>query len=276
VGGFRLEAPYLAIASGGSAGALARVAPETTQYLLEAGGGHIRIWDFSPELPGAPQAIRQLSEQGVVCSLAHTRATRAQGRAAVEAGAKLVTHLFDVFYHSPEANDPDPDIYAPGLVDYLLVEDRLVCEIIGDGTHVDPMLVETAFRCKPPQGLVFVTDSNYGAGLPPGRYTLPGDWGEVQIGKPNDGVRLPDREMILAGSALTPLDGFRNVIRIFDKDLAAASRVWSANPARLLGLNKGEIAVGRDADLIVLDRELELLYTVVGGRILYRRSAAAQ
>jgi N-acetylglucosamine-6-phosphate deacetylase len=276
VGGFRLEAPYLSIASGGSAGALAHIAPETTHFLLEAGGGHIRIWDFSPELPGAPVAIRQLSKQGVVCSLAHTRASRAQGRAAVEAGAKLVTHLFDVFYHTPEANDPDPDIYAPGLVDYLLVEDRLVCEIIGDGTHVDPMLVETSFRCKPPGGLVFVTDSNYGAGLPPGRYTLPGDWGEVQIGKPNDGVRLPARDMILAGSALTPIDGFRNVIRIFGKDLATASRVWSANPARLLGLNKGEIAVGRDADLIVLDRELELLYTVVGGRIAYRRSDTVQ
>ena len=150
----------------------------TTQFLLEAGGGRIKIWDFSPELPGAPEAIRHLSEHGVVCSLAHTRATRAQGRAAVEAGARLVTHLFDVFYHAPEASDPDPDIYAAGLVDYLLVEDRLTCEIIGDGTHVDPMLVEKAFRCKPPLGLVFVTDSNYGAGLPPGRYTLPGDWGQ--------------------------------------------------------------------------------------------------
>jgi N-acetylglucosamine-6-phosphate deacetylase len=270
-GGFRLEAPYLAIASGGSTGSLAVIDERTTQFLLEAGGGWIKIWDFSPELPGAPEAIRYLSKQGVVCSLAHTRATRAQGRAAVEAGARLVTHLFDVFYHAPESSDPDPDIYAPGLVDYLLVEDRLTCEIIGDGTHVDPMLVEMAFRCKPPSGLVFVTDSNYGAGLPPGRYTLPGDWGQVQVGAPNDGVRLPDRDMILAGSALTPIDSFRNVIRLFGKELAAASRVWSANPARLLGLNKGEIAVGRDADLILLDRELELLCTIVGGRVIYRR-----
>jgi N-acetylglucosamine-6-phosphate deacetylase len=271
VGGFRLEAPYLAIASGGSARSLARIEDKITHFLLEAGGGLIKIWDFSPELPGAPEAIRHLSERGVVCSLAHTRATRAQGRAAVEAGARLVTHLFDVFYHTPEASDPDPDIYAPGLVDYLLIEDRLVGEIIGDGTHVDPLLVEKAFRCKPPSGLVFVTDSNYGAGLPPGRYTLPGDWGVVQVGNPNDGVRLPDRDMILAGSALTPIDSFRNVIRLFHKDLAAASRVWSTNQARLLGLNKGEIAVGRDADLILLDRELELLCTIAAGRIVYRR-----
>jgi N-acetylglucosamine-6-phosphate deacetylase len=276
VGGFRLEAPYLAIASGGSAGALAEIDGEITRSLLQAGGGLIKIWDFSPELTGAPEAIRHLSEQGIVCSVAHTRATRAQGRAAVEAGARLVTHLFDVFYHTPEASDPDPDIYAAGLVDYLLVEDRLVCEIIGDGTHVDPLLVEKAFRCKPPSGLVFVTDSNYGAGLPPGRYTLPGDWGNVQVGEPNEGVRLPERDMILAGSALTPIDSFRNVIRLFHKDLATASRVWSANPARLLGLNKGEIAVGRDADLIVLDPELELLYTIAAGGIVYRRNLEAR
>ncbi len=273
VGGFRLEAPYLAIASGGSSKALAAIDENTTRFLLEAGGGLIRIWDLSPELPGAPEAIRHLSAQGVVCSLAHTRATRAQGKAAVEAGARLVTHLFDVFYHLPESSDPDPDMYAPGLVDYLLIEDRLTCEIIGDGTHVDPMLVEKAFRCKPPEGLVFVTDSNYGAGLPPGRYTLPGDWGNVLVGAPNEGVRLPDRGLILAGSALTPIDSFRNVIRLFGKDLATASRVWSANQARLLGLNKGELAVGRDADLIVLDRELELLCTIAGGRVVYRKSA---
>jgi len=275
VGGFRLEAPYLSMASGGSASALAGIEVATTQLLLEAGGGLIKIWDVSPELPGACEAIRHLSSQGIVCSLAHTRATRAQGRAAVEAGARLVTHLFDVFFHTPEATDPDPDIYAPGLVDYLLIEDRLVCEIIGDGTHVDPMLVEAAFRCKPPEALVFVTDSNYGAGLPPGRYTLPGDWGEVQVGSPNDGVRLPDRDMILAGSALTPIDSFRNVIRLFGRDLATASRVWSANQARLLRLNKGEIAVGRDADLIVLDPELELLCAIVAGRIVYRRRSPA-
>jgi N-acetylglucosamine-6-phosphate deacetylase len=273
VGGFRLEAPYLAIASGGSARALAAIDEETTRFLLEAGGGLIRIWDLSPELPGAPEAIRRLSERGVVCSIAHTRATRAQGRAAVEAGARLVTHLFDVFYHNPESSDPDPDMYAAGLVDYLLIEDRLACEIIGDGTHVDPMLVEKAFRCKPPEGLVFVTDSNYGAGLPPGRYTLPGDWGNVLVGAPNQGVRLPDRGLILAGSALTPIDSFRNVIRLFGKDLAAASRVWSANQARLLGLNKGQIAVGRDADLIALDRGLELLWTIAGGRVVYRNQA---
>ncbi len=271
VGGFRLEAPYLAIASGGSERALRQINRETTELLLAGGGGHVKLWDISPELPGAPELIRQLSDQGIVCSLAHTRATIQQGRDAVEAGAKLVTHLFDVFFHTPERKDPDPDIYAPCLVDYLLIEDRVACEIIGDGTHVDPILVEKAFRCKPADKFLFVTDSNYGAGLPPGRYTPPGDWGKIIIRDSNDGVRLLDRDLMLAGSALTPIEGFRNVIRLFGKDLATASRVWSRNPARLMGLNKGEIAVGRDADLIVVSDELELLYTIAAGRLVYER-----
>jgi len=272
VGGFRLEAPYLAVASGGSSRAIAPIDPKTTGFLLAAGKGRVKIWDVSPELPGAPEFARQVTQRGVVCSIAHTRASIAQGRAVVEAGARLATHLFDVFYHIPERKDPDPDIYAPCLVDYLLVDDRVTCEIIGDGTHVDPLLVEQAFRCKPGERLVFVTDSNYGSGLKPGRYALPGDWGNVQIGDPNDGVRLVDRDMILAGSALTPIDSFRNAVRLFGQDIATASYVWARNPAWLMGLNKGEIAVGRDGDLIVLDQDLHLLYTIVGGEVIYQRN----
>ena len=88
---------------------------------------------------------------------------------------------------------------------------------------------------------------------------------------PNDGVRLVDRDMMLAGSALTPIAGFRNVVRMFHKDIATASHVWSRNPARLMGLNKGEIAAGKDADLIVLDENLDLLYTIAAGEVVYER-----
>jgi N-acetylglucosamine-6-phosphate deacetylase len=170
----------------------------------------------------------------------------------------------------PGLTDPDPGVYPAGLTDYLLVEDRLVCEIIGDGTHVHPLLVEITLRCKTPQRVAFVTDSNYGAGLPPGRYTTP-KWGNIMIDGSNNGVRLCDRGMELAGSALSPIHSFRNVLHLFGKDLAVASQVCSATPARLLGLNKGEIAVGRDADLIVLDQELELLCTIAAGDVVYQR-----
>jgi N-acetylglucosamine-6-phosphate deacetylase len=268
VGGFRLESPYLARTGAGLTKDLGHITPQITGKLLQAGGGHIKIWDVSPELDGAPEVIEQLSRQGIVCSIAHTRATIEQGQAAVEAGARLVTHLFDVF-GLPE--DTGTGVYPHGLVDYLLVEDRVKCEIIGDGTHVPEILVEKAFRCKPPDGLVFVTDSNFGAGLPPGQYEAGGSWGRIQIDGPNNGARMVDRGMGLAGSALTPIDSFRNVIRLFHKSIGVASQVWSRNPAQLLGLNKGEITPGRDADLIILDQDLELCYTIVAGQIIYQK-----
>jgi len=270
IGGFRLESPYLARTGAGLAKDLGNITPQITAMLLEAGGGHIKIWDVSPELKGAPGVIEELSRQGIVCSIAHTEATIEQGRAAVDAGARLVTHLFDVFV-PPE--NTGSGVYPHGLVDYLLIEDRLKCEIIGDGTHVPHILVEKAFRCKTPDELVFVTDSNFGAGLPPGQYDAGGSWGRIQIDGPNNGARMMDRDMGLAGSALTPIDGFRNAIRLFDKSIGVASRICSRNPARLLGLNKGEIAPGRDADLIVVDTDLELRYTIVAGQIIYQQDA---
>jgi N-acetylglucosamine-6-phosphate deacetylase len=274
-----------------------------------------------------------LADEGVVCSISHTQCTIEQARAAVDAGARLVTHMFDTFV-LPEMSDPG--VYPAALTDYLLVEDRVVCEIIGDGTHVHPLLVEKALRCKTPQRVAFVTDGSYGAGLPPGRYVRP-DGTDTIIHGPNDGVRsasapanlsapvlslsgaglhpavigrletcptIPGRagaatpcagdsrggrcetcptgdspsaltigaaRLVLSGSALTPIDNFRNAIRIFGKDLATASHVCSTTPARLMGLNKGQVAPGRDADLIILNRELDVLCTIGGGEVLYQK-----
>ena len=268
IGGFRLESPYLSFPGGGLSKDLAPIAEQTTSMLQEAGGGHLKIWDVSPELPGALELIKELSDSGIVCSLAHMRATVDQAHAAVDAGARLVTHLFDTFV-VPEM--VDPGVYPVSVIDHFLVDDRVTCEIVGDGTHVHPLLVEKTLRCKGVERTAFVTDSNFGAGLPSGTYLLPGGYGNALIDGSNNGVRLIDRGMELAGSALTPIDSFRNAVRLFGKDIATASRVSSATPARLMGLNKGEIAVGRDADFVVLDTELELLYTVVAGIVVYAK-----
>jgi N-acetylglucosamine-6-phosphate deacetylase len=266
--GFRLESVYLALNGAGQRTSLERIDPRVTGALLQAGGGRVRIWDISPELTGSADAIRQMSAERIVCSICHTNCTISEGRAAVEAGARLVTHMFDMFYQA-EVTDPDGGVYPAGLTDYLLVEDRAVCELIADGTHVDPLLVEVAFRCKSPERVAFVTDSSRASGLAPGEHTFD-DGRTLLVGGANGGVRIPDT-LILAGSALSPIDGFRNAIRMFGKDLRTASQVCSTTPARLMGLNKGELASGRDADIIVLDRELSLQHVVAGGRVVYER-----
>jgi N-acetylglucosamine-6-phosphate deacetylase len=266
VGGFRLESPYLAQTGAGISKDLVEVDADLTSRLLEAGGGHIRIWDISPELSGAPGLVRELSELGIVCSIAHTKCSIGQAKSVVESGAKLVTHLFDTFV-LPEMTEPGA--YPAGLVDYILIEDRLTCEIIGDGTHVDPILVEKALRCKTPDRIAFVTDSNRGAGLPPGRYQL-GEWGDIVTSGPNDGLRLIDRDMVLAGSALTPIAALHNCVQLFGQSLGKAVQLCCRTPACLMGLNKGEIAPGRDADIIILSPELDLRCTIHGGRVIWQ------
>lgn len=267
VGGFRLESPFLAKTGAGREQDLAEITNVNIRKLMEAGSGHIKIWDISPELKNACQSIRFLSRQGIICSLAHTNASIQQARAAVKAGARLVTHLFDTFAPPPVT---DPGVYPVSLTDYFLLEDSVACEIIADGTHVHPLLVQLALRCKPKNRIVFVTDSNYGAGLPPGVYTLPGFERQATINGPNDGVRLVSPRRGLSGSALTPLDLFRNAVRMFGRDIAAASQLCSLNPARIMGLNKGEIKIGVDADLVLLTPELNLTHTIVGGKIIYK------
>jgi len=265
IAGFRLEFPYVVKAGAGAIQALRPITADSTKLMLDAGEGHIRIWDISPELSGAPELIQELSNQGIVCSISHTEATIEQARTAVDAGASLVTHLFDTFA-VPEGTDAG--VYPAGLVDYLLVEDRVTCEVIPDGTHVHPLLVEKAFRCKTPDRLAFVTDSAFGSGLPAGEYTEPSNSSRFVIRDRNEGRRdLATGD--LSGSALTPLDAFRSAMEVFDKDIATASRVCSATPACVMGLNTGEIAVGRAADVIIIDSELELLCTIAAGNVIY-------
>ncbi len=254
IAGFRLEMPYLADDGGPGPARAFTISDDVTDTLLDAGGGHVRTWDISPELGRAPETISRLVKEKIICSIAHTHSTIEQCQAAVEAGARLATHLFDVFF-PPQVQDADAGVYPAGVVDYLLIEDRVICEIIADGTHVDPMLVEEAFRCKTPQRLAFITDSTEASGRPPGRYTFVGH--EVICTTPNEGVRYT-QSGYLAGSAMTAMDSLRNTVRLFGKGMGVAAQVCSATPAWLMGLNKGEIAVGRDGDVIVVDRDLHL------------------
>ncbi len=264
--GFRLEMPYLAKPGAGQASALVGIDDETTKSLWETSREQIRVWDVSPELDGAILFIRWAREHGVVTSLAHSRANVEEARRAVEAGLSLVTHFYDTF---DLALQTDPGVYPAGLTDYIQIEDRLTVEIIPDGVHVHPFLVEKTFRCKGVDRIAFVTDSVRGAGSPPGIYSglYPGVQVEVTADR---GVRrLPDNA--LSGSALTQLQSFQNAVRLFGRSVPQASALCSRSPARILGLpGKGYLAAGMDADLILLDPSLNLRATVLGGRVAYR------
>ncbi len=269
--GFRPEITYIAKTGAGSPDSLAHISPETTEALYRAAEGKIRIWDVSPELEGAIPFIRWCRQRGIVTSLAHSSATIAAARRAVDAGLSLVTHFYDTFDLPQET---DPGVYPAGLADYILIEDRLTVEIIPDGVHVHPYLVEKTFRCKGLDRVAFITDGVKGAGNPPGVYDGLYEGVPVEV-TADRGVRRAS-DGTLSGSALTHIQCFRNAVRLFGRSIPEASRLCTRTPAGVLGLrNKGHLAEGMDADLIILDTNLELRATVARGRVIYRADGRA-
>ncbi len=262
--GFRPEIMYVVDASAGPAASLARPEPGLTEAVWDASGGRIRIWDISPELEGAIPFIEWCAAHGIVSSLAHSAAGIPLVQEAVVAGLGLVTHLYDLF---PLPAEEDEGVSPAGVTNYVNVEDRLCAEIIPDGVHAHPLLVETTLRCKGLDRVAFITDSLKGSGLPPGRYDglIPGEPVEVTASR---GIRRIS-DGILSGSTLTQLESFRNAVRKFGRSIADASRLCSRTPARILGLHrKGRLAAGMDADVVILDKELELKAVIMGGTIV--------
>jgi N-acetylglucosamine-6-phosphate deacetylase len=263
--GFRPEILYLVDASAGPSSSLARPDPAITESLWEASRGLIKVWDVSPEIEGALPFIAWCAEHGVVASMAHSAAGIEVLRPAVDAGLSLVTHFYDLFAMPREV---DEGVYPAGVTDYINVEDRLTVEIIPDGVHVHPLLVEQTLRCKGAGRVAFITDSLRGSGKPPGTYEgiIAGQPVEVTADR---GIRRKS-DGILSGSALTQLVSLRNAVTRFGRSLPEASRLCSATPARVLGLRrKGALAAGMDADVIVLDRDLRLQATIAGGAVLH-------
>jgi N-acetylglucosamine-6-phosphate deacetylase len=259
--GAHLEGPFL---SGRFAGALdpaAFLAPDVVvlRRLLLAGGGCLSLMTLAPELPGALELIGELVAAGVVVSLGHCDASAGQARAAVQAGARSVTHVFNAmapFHHR-----------TPGLLGAALELPQLSCELIADGVHVDPVAMRLLYRLKGPAGVVLVTDAIAAAGMPDGPGYRLGS-ADVEV---VDGCARVAGGNALAGSTLTMDAAVAAAVRFLGVGVSEAVGMASGNPARLLGLaeRKGAITPGLDADLAVLDDQLRACGTMVAGEWVY-------
>ena len=229
-------------------------APERVAPLI--GLAHaISYVTMAPELKGALQAISDLVAAGIRVSVGHSDATDDQVRAAADAGATIVTHLYNA--QSPLHHR------APGVVGAALTDPRLTLGLIADGHHVDPAAVRLAFAAAPGR-VMLVTDAVASLGMPPGTYELGGEQLEVVAGGP------PLRADGTIAGASEPLDANLGHAVAAGIDLVDAVRAATRTPADALGLAElGRIEAGARADLVLLGEDLRARATWLGGRSVW-------
>jgi len=254
--GIHYEGPFLSLARRGAQEIPALLDPTAAVLddLLRAAGGHARTITIAPELPEAPAVIARATSAGLVVSLGHSDASYEQFLAGIGAGARAVTHLFNAMrpLHHRDGGPVTAALLSPGVV----------CEIINDGSHLADPVIALVHRAAGPDRMAFVTDAMAAAGAPDGRY-LSGNR-DVTV---TEGVARLTGTDILSGSTLTLDRAFRRAVTEVGLSIVDTARIASTTPARLLGLeDRGEIAVGRRADLVALDDSFRLSRVLHHGR----------
>jgi len=267
--GFHLEGPFLKITGSLTADAVSGADVDRVRSLKEAAKPYPAIFSISPDVENIRQLLPLMSGGHSPIFITHTAATVKQTQEAIELGARHATHFYDVF---PCPAVQDPGVRPCGAVEAILADPRASVDFILDGVHVDPVAVKMALICKSrgPGRVCLITDSNVGAGLEPGRFVF-GNSGEIEFawkGSPARSVK----DHTLAGSGLTMDQALKNAVRWLDLDLPEAVKLVSANPAGVIGLDhcKGRLAPGYDADFVVLDEQLNVLQTWVGGKCCFQ------
>ena len=242
--GVHLEGPWLSPHHRGAhdAALLREPEPADVDRLLRT--GLVRAVTLAPELPGGLAAVERVAGHGAVAAVGHTGADEAVARAAVDAGARLATHLFNAM--------PPVHHRRPGPVLALLEDERVVVELIADGVHLHRLTVAHAARSAGPGRTALVTDAMAAAGAPDGTYRLGGLETVVEAGV----ARLAGGGAI-AGSTLTLDRALRFAVTDAGVPLEDALAAVTSTPARLLGrADRGHLEAGATGGAVVLDAQL--------------------
>lgn len=241
--------------------------PEEYKRLFSLANGCILRWSAAPELPGAQEFGTFLREKGIVASIAHTSASYSDVLAAYRNGFHLITHL----YSGMSTITRKKGYRIPGVVESAYLIDGMKAELIADGCHLPPELLQFACKFKGTDNLVLVTDAMRAAGMPEGNSIL----GSLRHGQPvivENGVAfMPDREAF-AGSVCTADRLVRTMVKQAGVPLHDAVKMVTVNPAEIIGISnrKGTVAVGMDADLVLFDDNIHVHITMIEGRIRYQ------
>jgi len=259
--GIHLEGPFIAANKKGmiQPDCICGPSMKVLDKILDITGGKLAMMTVAPELDGGLEIIRRLVGSNIVASFAHSGADYEQTLAGIEAGISHTTHLFNAMsgvHHR-----------APGPLVAIFESENVTAQLIADGVHIHPSVIKLTFEILGPERIVLITDGMQAMGLPDGKYIYNG----VEYESRDGAARYKDGTLI--GTALGLSELVKRLISFTGCGLDVAVRMVTENPAKVLGLanRKGSISIGKDADLVLLDEDLSVQSTIVGGRIVFEK-----
>jgi N-acetylglucosamine-6-phosphate deacetylase len=260
--GVHVEGPYLNLKYKGAQPPEYFRPPVPAEYGQWLETGVCKLITVAPEIEGSLEMIQELTAQGVEFAIGHSAASYEEAVKGFDVGVRQVTHVFNgmVGLHHRE----------PGALAAILTDDRVNAQLIADGIHVHPGMIRMLIRAKGADHVMLITDAIEATGLSDGDYDLGGQKVTVKEGI----ARIANGA--LAGSTLTMDKAIRNMVSFTDLPLQKIIAMASTVPARAMRLaNKGKLEAGCDADIVLLNRELEVMATMVGGSIVYQAEGFA-
>ena len=265
--GMHIEGPYFAMNQRGAQDPRYIRDPDPQEYKqIIAGTDVIKRWSAAPELYGAIEFARYLKAHNILPALAHTDATYEEVVKGFENGYILATHLYSAMSTITRRNAYR---YA-GVIEAAFLIDEMDVELIADGRHVPAPLLQLALKIKGPSRIALITDAMRGAGMPEGEFIL-GNKNSGLKAIVEDGVaKLPDRSSF-AGSVATTDRLVWTMINMAKVSVIDAVKMMSYTPARIMNVadRKGSLAVGKDADIVIFDDDVNIRSTIIKGNIVY-------
>lgn len=259
--GIHLEGPFLSPSYKGAQDGHHLISPDIKLFdrWQVLANNKIKLVTLAPELDNAFALIRHLKSHKVIISVGHSNASFEQTNQAIEMGCSHATHLFNAMgklHHR-----------TPGTAAALLLNDKVMAEVIADFNHLHPAFLELTYRMKGRENCLLVTDATRAQCMPEGEYTLGGQTVFVSDNR----VALADGT--LAGSIVTQAQAAINMQAVLNCDVMDLVYMTSVNPAKALGVyhRKGSIAEGKDADLVVLDEQFNVVMSICRGDIVYQQ-----
>jgi len=266
--GVHLEGPYFAINQRGAQDPAYIRNPDPEEYKkIMAYSDDIARWSAAPELPGALEFGRYVKSHGKLLALAHTDATYDEALAGFNVGYNLATH----FYSAMSSVTRKDARRIAGTVEAGYLIDEMDVEIIADGVHVPAPLLKLIYKIKGPDHIALVTDAMRAAGMDVRESVLGNERTGLRVIVEDGVAKLPDRTAF-AGSVATANRLVRTMMREGEVPLLDAVKMMTETPARIAGLldRKGTLDVGKDADIVLFDGDVNIAMTIVNGDIKYQ------